>query len=388
MHKTTTPRSLSALDTIPVFELDYDLPPAERWEMLPKRQRNRGRKLMEKVLEMTPNSLVAGASGKILRLTTMARNPFRAEIEGAARVLGAGFDDALVTNFIIEFTTIGLYTGSLAQKSADSFAEGLSGIFENLRGWSRACTAGVMHSDHLGMLHLRALDWPLPGIGETTILLHHVNTQGGDYYSVGWPGYCGVLSGFKPGAFSASINQTFLFGRPSLQWPPSHLLRRVFDECETYDEALDALSHSSVCVPAMILLSSADRAAAVEMTPKGNRVHPMENGRPIAVANDYLSADWREKFRATYPGFATYLEGQTESVDPAEPAVDMDDRRNALLERMNRRNPRTPAQAFKILQNAPVEYNLTMQQMVYSHEKDELLIVGREYEKPVCALQL
>jgi hypothetical protein len=35
------------MNTIPVFELDYDLPPAERWEMLPKRQRNRGRKLME-----------------------------------------------------------------------------------------------------------------------------------------------------------------------------------------------------------------------------------------------------------------------------------------------------------------------------------------------------
>jgi hypothetical protein len=124
-----------------------------------------------------------------------------------------------------------------------------------------------------------------------TVIWHFQGAPAGDYYNIGWPGYVGMISGMAPGRFSATLNQAFPLGIPNLQWPPSHLLRHVFECASDYDEAIAILEAAKVCFPAFIMLvgTKAGQAAIVELTTQGNRVHAMQQRKPIAIGNDYLT---------------------------------------------------------------------------------------------------
>ena len=124
----------------------------------------------------------------------------------------------------------------------------------------------------------------------------------GDYYSVTWPGYVGVLTGMAPGRFAAAINQPPLrriSGLLPLDWviarrslwrsrglPPSHLLRRVFDECRSFGEAKRMLIETPLCAPTFYSLAGTgpgegciiertETAAAVRPAP-GRRRQPLD----------------------------------------------------------------------------------------------------------------
>ena len=103
------------------------------------------------------------------------------------------------------------------------------------------------------------------GLGRAVVVARQEGAAG-PYYNVTWPGYVGVLTAMAPGRFSAAINQPplrrftgscwfdWLLGRLSM-WqqnglPPSHLLRRVFDECRSYRDAKRMLIETPLCLPA------------------------------------------------------------------------------------------------------------------------------------------
>ena len=133
--------------------------------------------------------------------------------------------------------------------------------------WS--CSAGVgADPTGVGNRLLRTLDWPLPGLGRALVVARQQGAAG-CYYNVTWPGYVGVLTAMAPGRFSAAINQPPLrrfTGSLPLDWvlgrfsiyrhgglPPSHLLRRVFDECRGYEDAKRMLVETPVCLPDLLL---------------------------------------------------------------------------------------------------------------------------------------
>ena len=138
--------------------------------------------------------------------------------------------------------------------------------------WS--CTTGLAPDPSGdGNRMLRTLDWPLDGLGRTLVVTRHDGTAG-EYFNVTWPGFAGITTAMAPGRFSAALNQ------PPMRWtspvmaldwmvnragvwrngglPPAHLLRKVFDECETYTEAKRMLSETPVCVPVFYSLSGLD----------------------------------------------------------------------------------------------------------------------------------
>jgi len=119
----------------------------------------------------------------------------------------------------------------------------------------------------------RTLDWPFPGLGQ------HVEVAlqdggAGTYANVTWPGAVGVLTGVAPGRFAAAINQAPMFRRTrglllfpvdlminavetfreSGRWPAAHLLRHVFDVCETFEAAVEILSTAPLAKPALFSL--------------------------------------------------------------------------------------------------------------------------------------
>lgn len=165
-----------------------------------------------------------------------------------------------------------------------------------------ACTAGVGPDPaRAGNRLLRTMDWPLDGLGRNLVVAR-VTGEAGLYDSVTWPGFAGVLSAMAPGRFSAAINQPplrrytpscwldWMFARLRM-WredslPPVHLLRQVFDQCETYEEAREILSDTTLAMPVFFSLSGigVQECCVIERTEDVVIVHD----GPRAIANHWL----------------------------------------------------------------------------------------------------
>lgn len=357
---------------IPIYVYDYSLPSRKRWEGLPKYMQNSGRTLARRALAEYQDSIVMEPVAAFLRLATKWRNPYRNEMKALASILGISRRDAFLTNFVYEINELAHYASNKWDNDWEPlYSRALDRTFKireqllRIRRMAIACTAGAGMLPGYGMVHVRSLDWPLAGLGRHSLILHHKNNPHGDFYSVGWPGYCGVLSGFKPGAFCATLNMAFILRRPDLNWPPSHLLRWVFENCRNYREALDVLRYTPVCVPAFILLSSARQAAVVELAPDGNRVHRAKKGQPLVIANAYLDVAKRR------------------AMDNMGYDTNSDARSSCLRRRMERGKRGGITEALQRLRAAPVQHVDAMQQMAFSHDTGEMLVVGREGYKDV-----
>jgi hypothetical protein len=150
----------------------------------------------------------------------------------------------------------------------------------------------------------RTLDWPFPGLGR------HVEVAlqdggAGTYANVTWPGAVGVLTGLAPGRFAAAINQAPMFRRTrgmllfpvdmavnavetfceSGRWPAAHLLRHVFDVCETFEAAVEVLSTTLLAKPALFSLigPAPGQACLIERTQVDVAIRP----GGTTIANDW-----------------------------------------------------------------------------------------------------
>ena len=175
------------------------------------------------------------------------------------------------------------------------------------------CTSGVAGARRgNGSRLLRTLDWQLAGLGRAVVVAGREGPTG-PYRDVTWPGFVGVATAMAPGRFSAAINQPPMRSfSPSfhLDWvlnrarvwrrsglPPSHLLRRVFEGCGTYDEAKAALTETPLCLPAFFTLSGieADQGCVIERLEDQARVHEA----PVSIANHWLAFSVRGRERGT-----------------------------------------------------------------------------------------
>ena len=136
--------------------------------------------------------------------------------------------------------------------------------------WS--CTSTAREENGVPWM-ARTLDWPFPGLGRHADVVH-ARGRAGDYLSVTWPGYAGVLTAMAPFRFAACINQAPMLRRTHLPWlrlydiaanglhtwsnvrdiPADQLLRQVFECCGTYAAAKDMLEMTPVARPVIYTL--------------------------------------------------------------------------------------------------------------------------------------
>ena len=173
------------------------------------------------------------------------------------------------------------------------------------------CTSGVAGARQgSGSRLLRTLDWQLDGLGRAVVVAGREGPAG-PYHDVTWPGFVGAATAMAPGRFSAAINQPpmrvlspsfhldWVFNRARV-WrrgglPPSHLLRRVFEDCGTYDEAKATLTEAPLCLPAFFALSglAADQGCVIERLEDQARVHEA----PASIANQWIDFSVRGRGR-------------------------------------------------------------------------------------------
>lgn len=207
------------------------------------------------------------------------------------------------------------YAAEIAQIAA---ILGIPGVFLLNSTYLWSCTAVAKEEEGVPWL-ARTLDWPFPGLGR------HVNVvraraAAGEYFSVTWPGYAGVLTAMAPGRFAASINQAPMYRRTRHNWlriydlaanglntfanirhmPPDQLLRQAFETCASYSAAKEMLESTPVARPVIYMLAGImpGERCVIERTETGFQTR----GDKTSSANDWVPArpNWEARMSAEH----------------------------------------------------------------------------------------
>jgi len=159
----------------------------------------------------------------------------------------------------------------LAEISSIADVLDFSGVWMLNASYQLGCTARACQQNGVPWL-IRTLDWPFNGLGRHAEIAR-MRGAGGDFFSVTWPGYVGVLTAMAPRRFAASLNQAPMWRRTRHRWlrpfdhaintlrasgvsciSPDQLLRRAFEECEDFASARHLLEVTPVARPAIYTL--------------------------------------------------------------------------------------------------------------------------------------
>ena len=145
-----------------------------------------------------------------------------------------------------------------------------------------------------GPVQARNLDWWTENnlLSDCSELFHFIGAPAGEFYAISWPGYIGVLSGIAPKRFAITLNAVISPDPFELAQPISMTLRRAFESCYTYTEAVTFLQKATLPADCLLLLSGPETGeyCVIERTPKRQATRRAENGL-IAVTNGYRALD-------------------------------------------------------------------------------------------------
>jgi hypothetical protein len=173
----------------------------------------------------------------------------------------------------------------LAEIAAIADILDFSGVWLLNASYQWGCTARAGLQNGVPWL-IRTLDWPFNGLGRHAEIAHMCGSSG-DFVSVTWPGYVGVLTAMAPGRFAAALNQAPMRRRTRHRWLrpydfavnalrasgvssilPDQLLRRTFEDCENFAAARRLLETTPIARPAIFTLvgCAADESCVIERT--------------------------------------------------------------------------------------------------------------------------
>ncbi|HBQ17699.1 MAG TPA: hypothetical protein DEF51_43415 [Myxococcales bacterium] len=154
------------------------------------------------------------------------------------------------------------------------------------------CTAFAIDTPD-GPLHARNLDWWTERrmLSEHTLLCDFRGAPT-PYRSVGWPGFMGVFTGVAEGRFAVSLNAVISAEPKPLALPVTLLLRKVFDEARSYEEAVMTLAETPIASDCLLLVTGtkAGEMVVIERTSTRSALRAPANGL-VVVTNDYRAID-------------------------------------------------------------------------------------------------
>ena len=206
------------------------------------------------------------------------------------------------------------YVPEIAQVAATL---GFPGVWLLNCTYQWGCTSVAREEDGAPWI-ARTLDWPFPGLGRYADVARFQGNAG-DYFSVTWPGYAGVLTAMAPLRFAACINQAPMWRRTRHPWlrihdvalnglrtwakirhiPPDQLLRQALENCGTYAAAKDILENTPVARPVIYVLigCAPGERCVIERTENGFETREDKT----SAANDWMPNRpmWEARIRVT-----------------------------------------------------------------------------------------
>lgn len=213
------------------------------------------------------------------------------------------------------------------------------------------CTAFSVDGPE-GPLHARNLDWPSPH----ALLERHTTVfdffRGGPqplYRTVGWPGMVGCFSGVAPGRFAVTLNAVSSGDPAGFGMPVTLRLRHALETADSFARAVEELRTVALPCDCLLLVTGVRRGemAVIERTPTRAEVRSPASGW-IAVTNDYR-----------------LLDGGVSALGEGVLAETTCGRYEAVREFVGRSVPGNAEECFRILNDAEVRMDITVQQMVF-----------------------
>jgi hypothetical protein len=228
------------------------------------------------------------------------------------------------------------YLTEIAQIAA---ALDISGVWLLNASYQWGCTARASEQDGVPWL-MRTLDWPFRGLGHHTELAH-MSGERGDFISVTWPGFVGVLTAMAPGRFAAALNQAPMWRctrhrylRPfdyvanvrraaagAGRMPPDQLLRRAFEVCADFAAARRLLETTPVARP--VIYTVVGCAAAERCIIERTETDFVTRHDDTSAANDWVPCrdGWegrigtRRFLTSSFADAASYSRARRESLN-------------------------------------------------------------------------
>lgn len=314
-----------------MFETEVDLsrPANERWQ-----QTRAERRAAKELLTYYKRDLGLDAEMSMLLLSVANQvipDEYRQEIEGMSERAGIDVLDGVLLNL---------------------YYDALKTIW--------GCTAVSLETSN-GNIHARNLDWWTDEslLSRTTQVSHFINAPAGDFFTVGWPGFVGALSGFAPQRFALSINSVLSEDSPSISLPVVSLLRKVLESCKTFAEAVELSARTDIASDAIIVVTGARKGerVVIERTPTRHALRSVAD-EPLVAANDYLSLQEA---------------GSSVSGMLAESSCSRFDRAIQLLTKA----PVNSAEnALLILSDDQIKMGITAQQMAFNVTSGQLYVIA------------
>lgn len=302
---------------VPVHSIDLDRPAAERWRDVIAAERAGVRALFDagiadakrEVKKVVRSStltdlLVAGAPYPIALLYRLSKGRYREEIDAWAQGLGLSSANLTFMQCMYELSHLG-------PKGAATLG----------------CSAGIAQDAKLGLVHVRTLDWNVPGMGDLTRLFRfHRGAR--DFFVVGIPGMVGALSGMVPGGFSATINWAPPAANPFFYYGPLFHLRHVLETCDTFAAAVNELSTTRLASSVFYTICGVKpgEACVVEYVKTGAghrrscRVRKIES-TPLVQTNHYQHPDHEQYNGAVHAGASALLASSRARADQLRAAL-------------------------------------------------------------------
>lgn len=189
-------------------------------------------------------------------------------------------------------------------------AMGKESYFLNLLYEWGCTTTARDDSESGGVTMYRALDWPLPGMGDKLVVAKHTGPAG-EYWNIAYPGFMGVLNAMAEGRFTIAINSApiprhgwgqiidrIITKRDNLKndhIPAAFLLRKVFEECADYRQAVEVLSSTPVCSPAIFTVAGINEGehCVIERLPEQAIVREGLTEKFVCTTNHWNNGQWK-----------------------------------------------------------------------------------------------
>jgi len=138
------------------------------------------------------------------------------------------------------------------------------------------CTSIVAQDEQGIMFHVRNLDFDMAKTLRKLVIRVQYQKQGKTlFWATSFAGYVGVLTGMKPGSFAISLNErdtgyivenlleALLVPGTSIA---SFLIRDTLTNVNSFDEAVQAISKTSLVAPSYVIMSGANPGEGVVVT--------------------------------------------------------------------------------------------------------------------------
>lgn len=227
----------------PIFKIDLDLPPQERFKEVVLAKYDEIHTLVKILFSQFPvPEFLFRAVGFYEELVYQHHECYE-ELKGLAKYTDLSFGEVFLVNFVYEILA--------------------------------SCTSIVTIDKHGNIIHGRNLDYPYqPYLANLTVRFQFYKNGQMLFEGDGNAGFLGVVTGLRPGGFGISINERAKGGPLSTLYEimfrrtfsiPFYI-RRVLETAQNFKEAVEMLSTEEFAAPAYLTVSGMEQNEGVVIT--------------------------------------------------------------------------------------------------------------------------